>query len=813
MRTTTLRAACLAALATGTSAFAGTVTPELKAAFRSRDEAKVLVYFKDETPRAMSRDASPEATITRLQANLASSLRILSDELGFSSPDAIRSANWITNSVSMTLDADAVEAISAHPAVDRVLWDAPVSVPQVARETTDKPLAGPYTYGLEKLGVPQVREVFGITGKGVLVGNIDTGADGNHPDIQGRIAGYKDFSGETSAPTDTDGHGTHTVGTMVGGASTGTSIGVAPDAKILVARAIAGSSTITNLLNAMQWMIDPDGNPSTNDAPRVVSMSWHSGGGDQQPFYNAIQAMADAGVIPNFSAGNSGSSGLTHPKEHPETVTNGATDSADEIADFSSRGPAFYQGAEQKKPEWSAPGVDVHSAKPGGGYQTMSGTSMAAPHGAGVIALLFEADPTLSPAQVRQILIDTADDKGPAGWDGAFGHGRLNAFKAVSLVAKGGKVHGKITNASGAAIPGARLTVVERDFSVPAKEDGSYSLRLPEGTYTLKASAFAYVTRTETVNVAIDGDVTVDLALEAAETVEATGKVVAKADGTPVSAKVKVGGTPLPVQQTGADGSFSFSLPAGEYAFTVSAFGFKVVCKNVVVPGGDLQFALDPLPPILVVDDDAGKGYETFYQTALVALGKEFGVLARGSELDETTLLPYKTVIWLTGDDYQDTLSGNDQTRIQEYLAQGGKLVISSQELGYHLKNSAFYKDVVKAEFKKDNSGSKEISGQGLSFSIDGGDGAGNQKYPDSIAARAGAEQVFQYGNGEGAGLRVGNSLVYLSFGIEGISTAANRAAVLGKALSLLEGAVGEDTATEPARAISREARFGELHR
>ena len=807
----TLAALCASS---ATAVMAGKITPELEARLRLETDSEVIVYFQDVEPAVAAAHESQEQAIRRLQRNLGRTKAIVENELGFAGSDRIKQMNWVSNSVSMRADSAMVHEIARHPAVKRVLFDAPVEAPHTIPSSDEHPQEGDFTYGLLKLKIDQVREVYGLTGAGVRIGNIDTGADGSHPDLAGKIVAYKDPSGETTVPTDTQGHGTHTAATMVGGNAGGTWIGVAPDAELVVARGIAGSSTLSNLLASMDWIMDPDGDPATHDAPVVVSMSWHTGSGDQSAFYEALGAFEAAGIIPNFSAGNSGTSGLTHPKEYPGTVTNAATDSEDGIASFSSRGPAFYNGVEQKKPEWACPGVDVYSAKPGGGYQKMSGTSMAAPHGAGVIGLLFQADPTLTPAQVREVLQSTADDLGAPGWDTSFGAGRLNALKAVSLVASGGKVLGKVVDAAGQPVSFARLRILEKDFAFGVKADGSFKLMLPEGSYTFETSAFGYLTQQASVTVVADTELNLDVTLEAAESFPVAGTVSAKEGGQGVAgARVLVVGTPLEAVQTADDGGYSLTLPQGVYTFQVMAFGFQIASRQVTVPEGDASFELDPLPPILVVDDDAGKSYETFYTGALAALGQEYGTLdAASAQMDDTTLLPYQTVIWFTGDDYSNTLSSDDQTRLEAYVANGGKLILSGQDIGYQLKSSPFYANVLKAEFKKDSAGVTKVSGLGLELDIAGGDGANNQKYPDVIAAREGAEVLFSYAEGKGdAGLKVGESIAYLAFGLEAVSTAEGRAALLGKLLGATEGDTRVDTVTPARRGVARRDAFGRL--
>lgn len=789
------------------------ISRELEARLTTESDVKVIVFFKN-AEQARSGKESQEQVLRRLQRNLAATRRVFREQMGFVNARTVRSENWISNSISFSASKEIVARLEQNASVERIIWDAPVSPAERLAPTNNRPEADEFTFGLRNLKIPQVREVYGFTGAGVRVGNIDTGADGNHPDLQGKIVQYKDLSGATTTPTDEDGHGTHTAATMVGGNKSGTHIGVAPDAQLLVARGIAGDSVLTNLLNAMQWMLDPDANPATADAPVVVSMSWHTGGGDQAAFYEAVQAMHDAGVVPNFSAGNSGTSGLTHPKEHPRTLTSAAVDEAQNIADFSSRGPANYNGQVQNKPEIASPGVDVYSAQPGGGYQKMSGTSMAAPHTAGVIALLFQANPGLTPDQVKEVLQQTAIDKGTAGWDGSYGSGHIDALAAVAMVAEGGDLAGSVKNAAGEPVKAAKVRVVEREYNLSVKPDGTFKVRLPEGTYTVETSAFGYLTGSAQVTVVKDQVVQLDTVLQAAESFAVHGSVAG--NGAAVGgAKISVVGAPVEAVNSDDEGHFHLNLPQGTYTLQVSAFRFQVTTKEITVPGDEVSIELAPLPPVLLVDDDAGKGYESFFKAALTAAGKEFGVLDhKNSEIDADTLTPYETVVWFTGDDYGDTLSANDQARLTAYLAAGGKLIISSAELGYHLKGSDFYKNTLKAEFTNDSSDNKNVSGLGLTFKIEGGDGANNQRYPDTIKPRAGAEQIFAYGNSQGAGIKVGSNIVYVSFGLEGVDTAANRAALIGKLFAALGGsaeATATDTVTPAKRGVTRQAAFEQL--
>ena len=310
--------------------------------------------------------------------------------------------------------------------------------------------------GISDIRAPEVWDM-GITGEGIIVSNLDTGVDGNHaalgyrwrghdPGVSWDEAWYDPVTG-TTFPEEFGwyGHGTHTMGTITGRAGSDT-IGVAPGAKWISAGVIDRVSierTIADALLAFQWIADPDGNPLTvDDVPHVCSNSWGI-----SPFYHGVPKCDDtfwlvldgceaAGVAVVFAAGNegSGSETLRTPSDRITTTTNvysvGALNpGSSSIAGFSSRGPS---GCDHStiKPEVCARGVSVRSSVPGG-YTTMDGTSMACPHVAGALALLFEAAPYADPHYLKEVLMSTAYDLGSAGEDNNYGHGRIDCFAAV----------------------------------------------------------------------------------------------------------------------------------------------------------------------------------------------------------------------------------------------------------------------------------------------------------------------------------------------------------------------------------------------
>ncbi len=313
-------------------------------------------------------------------------------------------------------------------------------------------------WNISRIGADLVWNQYGNQGSGMVVANIDTGVQYDHPALTYQYRGNLhdgtfSHSGNWYDPTrrctggvpcDNNGHGTHTMGTMVGDGG----IGVAPGAQWIACKGCATSSCASSSLTACaQWILAPGGD--SNKRPDVVNNSWGGGGGDSW-YQSYVQSWAAAGIFPAFSAGNSGPSCGTagSPGDYPESFASGATDSDDGIASFSSRGPSIFGVV---KPDVSAPGVSVVSSVPRGSYASYSGTSMASPHTAGAVALLWAIRPSYAHdiSATRKLLQDAAfplttgetcgDIAAYAVPNNTYGSGRLNVKAAVD--AGGGAVN------------------------------------------------------------------------------------------------------------------------------------------------------------------------------------------------------------------------------------------------------------------------------------------------------------------------------------------------------------------------------------
>ena len=355
---------------------------------------------------------------------------------------------WICNGIAMKAVPGVIRAVAEREDVEMVLADYPLPVPSFLPAEPHQSDAL-YTWNIEKVRAPEVWEK-GYDGAGVVVGIFDTGVDGTHPDLAEKFRGgtnsWYDPHGEHDVPVDAagsvTGHGTHVAGIILGGDESGTHIGVAPGAKWIAARIWndAGEAALSSDVHGIfQWFMDPDGNPETDDAPDVVNCSWGFTLLDAFPWCleelrDDIKAWKQAGIIPVFSAGNAGPRFFSgeSPGNYPETIAVGATTPLDTVASFSSRGPG---NCDRKIfPDMAAPGLAVVSSAPRGVYATISGTSQAAPHVTGIIALMLDARPELSVDEVESVLKKTARRISIMHPNFSSGWGLVDAMKAMNAL-------------------------------------------------------------------------------------------------------------------------------------------------------------------------------------------------------------------------------------------------------------------------------------------------------------------------------------------------------------------------------------------
>jgi len=303
--------------------------------------------------------------------------------------------------------------------------------PEILEIFEDKPVYAYLDTSVPHIQAPRVWAE-GFTGEGVRIAIIDTGIDPDHPDFQGRIAETTDFTGE--GPVDHNGHGTHcaSIAAGSGAASGGLYRGVAPGATIYSAKVLRsnGEGMMSDVAAGIEWAVDRQ--------VQVISLSLGGQGPcDGTDFLcETCEAAIERGITVCVAAGNDGPSAYTvgSPGCAHNVITVGAANDTDHIASFSSRGPTSDG---RVKPDIVLPGVNIIAARAKGTslgkviddyYVALSGTSMATPHAAGICALLLQAEPDLTPLEIKQRLMGTAIDLGEDPY--SQGQGRADAWLA-----------------------------------------------------------------------------------------------------------------------------------------------------------------------------------------------------------------------------------------------------------------------------------------------------------------------------------------------------------------------------------------------
>lgn len=461
---------------------AGYVDPDLRAraaeepvrflvVLEDRADLSAAAGLREKTEKGRAVFAALTATAARSQEEACARL----EELGVE-----YRAFWIVNVIAAEGDARVMDAVASARGVARVVPDAPGRTPEPVAKS--KPVTAPLQpegWGVHKVRAPEVWER-GIDGSGVVVGSVDTGGEWDHPELKDKYRGWNGESvshdyhwfdgvpesadscpGASQVPCDTDGHGTHTIGTMIGGDGDFSTIGVAPGAQWIACRAWEPEKRtwVSYLLTCLQFMLAPTDlageNPRPELAPHVMNHSWFcepvEGCEDPEVLHQAFTNLRTAGIMQVGSAGNDGASCASikyPPPIYLDFFSVGATQGTDVIATFSSRGPVTLGGELFLKPNVSAPGVNILSANREASYASWSGTSMAGPHVAGAVALLIQADPSLAGDvdRLEDVLEESAvrltqdNQVCGNGWDGrtipniAHGWGRIDVMAAYQAV-------------------------------------------------------------------------------------------------------------------------------------------------------------------------------------------------------------------------------------------------------------------------------------------------------------------------------------------------------------------------------------------
>jgi subtilisin family serine protease len=450
-----------------------TIDPALLATLARGGEVSYLVYLREQAALAGAEAILDRAArgrfvyralkevADRTQAPL---LAYLTAEVQAGRAREIRSF-FSANALAVTSAEPTLRGLAGFPEVERILSGPILHIPEPQPGLEQSQVQG-VEWNIAKIGAPAMW-AHGVFGQGVVVANIDTGVQFTHPALvrqyRGNLGGgtfdhnyhwwdpSKVCGNPSRTPCDRDdagqlaGHGTYTMGIMVGDDGGANKIGVAPKATWFACKGCEDNTCSSiALLECGDFILAPwdlnKANPDPSKRPHIVNNSWGGDGGD--PFYRrTVQSWRAAGIFPAFSVGNRGPfcNSAGSPGDYPDSFSTGATDVFDGLTDVSSRGPSLFGVT---KPDIVAPGWHVRSSVPTNGYAAASGTSAASPHTAGTVALLWSFFPGLArdvPGTERKLrsttaIFNTTDgcggDNATTHPNNAFGWGRVDALRA-----------------------------------------------------------------------------------------------------------------------------------------------------------------------------------------------------------------------------------------------------------------------------------------------------------------------------------------------------------------------------------------------
>lgn len=468
----------IATLATGPSAAsapvaggggnASIVAPDVYAGLADAETVEILTYLTEQADLSGADDLDTKEAkgtyvyeqLTEVAERTQSELRAFLDQRG-----APHQAFWIVNLIQVEADAELVEELAGRDDVSHIELSG--AAPLLRPIPDSGPTMGPQAveWGVLDINADQAWNHYGVRGAGVVVATIDTGVRFTHTALVDQYRGnlgaggfdhnYHWFDPTGTCPTApcdpvSPWHGTHVTGTMVGFDGGANEIGVAPEAQWIAVKGCGATTcAFADLLAGGQWILAPrdlaGGPPDPAMAPHVVNNSW-GGPGPNTFFQGVIQAWDAAGIYSVFANGNLGPGCGTaaYPANNIPAYGVGAYDASGTIAGFSSRGPSPIQPS-IIRPNVSAPGVAIRSSvgPTDTSYGLLSGTSMAAPHVAGTVALIWSAAPWLAGfvSQTRSVLDLTARTVsdlscgGVPAFNNVYGRGRVDALAAVSWLA------------------------------------------------------------------------------------------------------------------------------------------------------------------------------------------------------------------------------------------------------------------------------------------------------------------------------------------------------------------------------------------
>lgn len=581
-------------------------------------------------------------------------------------------AFWIQNAIFAKGLPDKLDNFRSFPGVQAVIPNNKVYLPHTKRSRFETATEWNLDMVKASLAWSQTK------GEGALIGVLDSGCDSTHPELKDKIksfAAFDNYGRKTSQTiaTDEDGHGT-----AVSSIIAGSTVGVAPEAKLIVGSVIPyGGGSLSQILAGLQWIADPDNDPETKDYPLVVNMSFGAAG-TSDLLLPGIKNLKNLGILPVSSIGNDGEGYTSNPGNLEEVFSVGSVDYKMNASIFSSGDNVLWENDEDSftlvKPDICAPGESVRVAGLHRTYDVMDGTSFASPHVAGLCALLLSKNPGIAPEDLKSAIIKSSLDLGKPGKDKRFGNGLIDCVGSIEKLSVKQRSTISISWPPRAPLWGSiKLQSGEDAYDVSKIQAKSFTyMKSPGDAATL--SAFGFNPKS------VDAS---EVVLDPLTWRKVVFTVQSSGGGVPLDSTVRIKGSPLP-DFSSPDGEITAFLPDGNYTAWATSFGHANKDFPVSV-SGDMSMSVELQEAQIAFIDDRKAVFGILPSPIRARLRRAFDNLkipyfiwsTTSGRVSSTQLQKYKTLFWLSG----GALSAKETGILAPYMDNGGKLILMS---GYY---------------------------------------------------------------------------------------------------------------------------------
>ena len=689
----------------------------------------------------------------------------------------LRKIFWLNHTILMELNLDQLRKLQTRSDVDYIALNREITIPasKTHKQTYSKTIkdSESISHALKTLQIPQVWNHMNVKGKSLRIGFLGRSFS-PHPDLKNETILFRDFTEgtESSQITQDD---TQFLGLMGAGSLSGRALGVAPDARFIVAGVFNRQNTTTlgTILQALQWMINPDLNPNTEDGAQIISNSWgdtvhHMGA--EKPIWDATVALKKMGIINIFPAGDYGpqAGSILSPGAYPHVIAVGAIDRQLNRLEYSSRGPIKWEDVSYSKPDFFAPGDQIESLLPSSIYGKMSGTSAATALAAGSLALIKQSNPKLPWHDVLKISKQTTLLSRENIKKLHDNPGVLQVYDAALLAKFGAKISVHVEGPHNGEI---HITLLDGHHKFKTTSMGFAEFFLIEGNHKIAISAKGFAPKVQEINVKPTRNQTLRIKLEKSE-IKNLVLTVHDPQGQRLPATIEFLNN-LGQTFVGITEPMQESLPEGIYPVKIKSRGFKSITTSIIHrrPIHNKRLQLNVMPSIALIDDDGKRHSDLHIARSLHKTGIKYDLIHPPKDLEE--IEAYQLLIWHLGATVHRTISESEQLLLTKYVRRGGSLLISGQDSAYSLQSTQFLNKTLGVEFEKDHSGSLDVKYKEFDLQLYGKGSAQNQFFVDALKPNSSESQCYvRYNNGMCAGvLRYhpkGKSIV-LGFGLEGL--------------------------------------------